>query len=204
MSTPFVRDPTKQPLPALYLYPLNDTFSPIHLHLPANQRVEIDRRTQRASGGHGHGHERVFDSLTMSKKHAEVWEDAGEIFVMDMGSSNGTFLNGERLSPEGEASKPFQIQTDDIVEFGQNMLRDANADPSSTAIHPCVCARVVCVLGDQDAQFAARLTELYDGLPPAPPEDLDVPSPSLPVRGSTALPDKDGARPRQAQAQAVE
>ncbi|TFY52402.1 hypothetical protein EVG20_g10566 [Dentipellis fragilis] len=174
MSTSVVQDPTKQPLPALYLYPLNDTFSPIRLHLPASQRVEIDRRTRRDSASPG-GRERVFDSLTMSKKHAEVWEDSGGIFIKDIGSSNGTFVNGERLSPEGEASEPLQLQTDDIVEFGQNMLRE----PNSTAIYPCVCARVVCVLSDQDAQFAARLTELYDKLPLAQPEgsesDLDGP-----------------------------
>lgn len=32
-----------------------------------------------------------------------------------MKSSNGTFINGERLSPEGLESDPFELKTDDIV-----------------------------------------------------------------------------------------
>ena len=32
-----------------------------------------------------------------------------------MKSSNGTFINGERLSPEGVESEPFELKNDDIV-----------------------------------------------------------------------------------------
>jgi pSer/pThr/pTyr-binding forkhead associated (FHA) protein len=30
-------------------------------------------------------------------------------------SSNGTFINGERLSSEGHESEPFELKSDDIV-----------------------------------------------------------------------------------------
>ena len=40
---------------------------------------------------------------------------APQIFIKDVKSSNGTFVNGERLSPEGVESEPFELENDDIV-----------------------------------------------------------------------------------------
>ena len=38
-----------------------------------------------------------------------------QIFIKDVKSSNGTFINGERLSAEGIESEPFELKTDDTV-----------------------------------------------------------------------------------------
>ena len=38
-----------------------------------------------------------------------------QIYIKDVKSSNGTFINGERLSPEGLESEPYELKTDDIV-----------------------------------------------------------------------------------------
>ena len=38
-----------------------------------------------------------------------------QIFIKDVKSSNGTFINGDRLSPEGLESDPFELKSDDIV-----------------------------------------------------------------------------------------
>jgi pSer/pThr/pTyr-binding forkhead associated (FHA) protein len=38
-----------------------------------------------------------------------------QIYIKDVKSSNGTFINGERLSPEGLESDPFELKSDDIV-----------------------------------------------------------------------------------------
>lgn len=38
-----------------------------------------------------------------------------QIFIRDVKSSNGTFINGERLSVEGVESDQFELKTDDIV-----------------------------------------------------------------------------------------
>ena len=38
-----------------------------------------------------------------------------KIYIKDVKSSNGTFINGERLSPEGLESEPYELKTDDIV-----------------------------------------------------------------------------------------
>jgi hypothetical protein len=38
-----------------------------------------------------------------------------QIYIKDVKSSNGTFINGERLSSEGHESEPFELKSDDIV-----------------------------------------------------------------------------------------
>lgn len=37
------------------------------------------------------------------------------MYIKDLKSSNGTFVNNERLSPEGVESEPFEIKSEDIV-----------------------------------------------------------------------------------------
>ena len=38
-----------------------------------------------------------------------------QIYIKDVKSSNGTFINGDRLSSEGHESEPFELKSDDIV-----------------------------------------------------------------------------------------
>lgn len=105
---------THQPsFPALYLYPLNDSFIPKHISLANGQRVKIGRQTNaKTVPGERNGY---FDSKVLSRQHAEVWEDNGKVYIKDVKSSNGTFINGERLSAEGVESDPYELKTDDIV-----------------------------------------------------------------------------------------
>lgn len=44
-----------------------------------------------------------------------VVDRLAQIFIKDVKSSNGTFINGARLSQEGVESPPFELNTDDIV-----------------------------------------------------------------------------------------
>ncbi|KAF8956899.1 hypothetical protein BDZ97DRAFT_1925063 [Flammula alnicola] len=135
--------------PALYLYPLNDTWAPKHIAL-TSQHTKIGRQTSsKTAPGERNG---FFDSKVLSRQHAEVWEEGGKIFIKDVKSSNGTFINGERLSSEGHESEPFELKSDDIVEFGIDIVGEDN----KTIIHHKVAARVVCVFSEQDAQVAAR------------------------------------------------
>ncbi|KAA1472876.1 SMAD/FHA domain-containing protein [Dentipellis sp. KUC8613] len=116
------RDSAEQALPALLLHSTTDAFPSIRTHLPPYQRVKIGRLTEpgtvyaipppsdsTSSGAI------LFDFATVSRKHAEVWAEDGKIFIRDTESSNGTFVNGERLSAEGEASRPVQLRTGDVV-----------------------------------------------------------------------------------------
>ena len=38
-----------------------------------------------------------------------------QIFIKDVKSSNGTFINGERLSAEGVESEAFELKSEDVV-----------------------------------------------------------------------------------------
>ncbi|KAH7921658.1 hypothetical protein BV22DRAFT_1132085 [Leucogyrophana mollusca] len=152
--------PHNQPaFPALYLYPLNDTFIPKHVTLIGGQRVKIGRQTNaKTVPAERNGY---FDSKVLSRQHAEIWEEGGKIFIKDVKSSNGTFINGERLSPEGVESDPFELKNDDIVEFGIDIIGEDN----KTTIHHKVAARVMCVFTEEDVQIAARVEQMQSGNP---------------------------------------
>jgi hypothetical protein len=51
----------------------------------------------------------------VSRLHAVVKRDTGRIFVMDLGSSNGTYLNGRRLNPHMEED----LKHGDVVALGK-------------------------------------------------------------------------------------
>ncbi|KAH8116852.1 hypothetical protein DFH11DRAFT_1505549 [Phellopilus nigrolimitatus] len=142
--------PHSPPFPALYLYPLNDSFVPKHISLLNNQRVKIGRQTNaKTVPGERNGY---FDSKVLSRQHAEVWEESNKIFIKDVKSSNGTFINGERLSAEGVESEPYELKSDDIVEFGIDIVGEDN----KTIIHHKVAARVTCIFNVEDALAAQR------------------------------------------------
>src|SRR5438309_1060413 len=47
----------------------------------------------------------------VSSKHAKVWCEDGQYFVMDMGSTNGTFVNEKDVDRE-------QLNDGDVITFG--------------------------------------------------------------------------------------
>jgi hypothetical protein len=62
--------------PALYLYPLNDTWAPKHITL-SNQHTKIGRQTSsKTAPGERNG---FFDSKVLSRQHAEVWEENNKV-----------------------------------------------------------------------------------------------------------------------------
>lgn len=74
---PFASPLEPVPYPALYLYPLNDSFIPKHISLINGQRVKIGRQTNAKTVPlERNGY---FDSKVLSRQHAEVWEDSGKV-----------------------------------------------------------------------------------------------------------------------------
>lgn len=59
-----------------------------------------------------------------------------QIFIKDVKSSNGTFINGERLSSEGHESEPFELKSDDIVVSHPLCLHIACCDSDSSPLSP--------------------------------------------------------------------
>jgi hypothetical protein len=62
-----------------------------------------------------------FDAVNkgVSRRHASVLWREGELHIVDNGSANGTFINGERLVPY----QPWVLQHGDDVRLGYLVLR---------------------------------------------------------------------------------
>ena len=117
---------------------------------PAGTKVKIGRQTNVKTVPNGTNG--FFDSKVLSRMHAEVWSDEGKVFIKDVKSSNGTFINGVRLSPEGQESDLFELHSEDVVEFGIDIVSEDN----KTIVHHKVAARVFLVMNPDDAVLSSR------------------------------------------------
>ncbi|KAK0525752.1 hypothetical protein OC835_005510 [Tilletia horrida] len=134
--------------PALHLFPLNGTFVPkcINLSPPGpHNRVKIGRQTTpKTAPNPTNG---FFDSKVLSRAHAEIWSRDGKIYIKDVKSSNGTFINGERLSAEAQESDDFELHSEDHVEFGIDIV----SEDGKVVLHHKVACRVYVVITAEDA-----------------------------------------------------
>jgi serine phosphatase RsbU (regulator of sigma subunit) len=64
------------------------------------------------------------DSLAVSRQHARILSHGGEYYIEDVGSSNGTFVNGRRISG------PTPLTDRDALQIGPYIL-NLRADPPS-------------------------------------------------------------------------
>jgi pSer/pThr/pTyr-binding forkhead associated (FHA) protein len=55
----------------------------------------------------------VLNDPYISGEHARIWETGGVYFMEDLGSKNGSFLNGERVAGA------FTLRNGDRISFGQ-------------------------------------------------------------------------------------
>ncbi len=55
--------------------------------------------------------DRVIDNFKVSRKHCKLYRDGNSWFIQDLGSSNGTFVNGRRVTREA-------VQPRDIITVG--------------------------------------------------------------------------------------
>lgn len=55
----------------------------------------------------------------VSRRHARITRQEGELFIEDLGSVNGTFLNSKRLTPY----LPHPLQSGDEIRVGTMVLR---------------------------------------------------------------------------------
>ncbi|KAH7105519.1 hypothetical protein BKA62DRAFT_689931 [Auriculariales sp. MPI-PUGE-AT-0066] len=159
-------------VPSLALFPLNDTFKPKVIAL--NQRIKIGRQTSaKTVPNERNGY---FDTKVLSRQHAEIWEEGGKIWIKDVKSSNGTFINGVRLSPEGVESDPHSLHSGDTCEFGIDILGEDN----QSIIHHKVASRVTCVLDQEDVMTLAHPSHPHNapiarstGIGTAVPQSID-------------------------------
>ncbi|KAH6630536.1 hypothetical protein B0J18DRAFT_407774 [Chaetomium sp. MPI-SDFR-AT-0129] len=124
--------------PVLYLLSLNGSFERKTISVPYYpDTLRIGRQTNAKTvptpvNGY-------FDSKVLSRQHAEIWADSnGKIWIRDVKSSNGTFVNGTRLSPENRESEPHELQTQDHLELGIDIV----SEDQKTVVHHKVAAKV--------------------------------------------------------------
>src|SRR5262245_23603986 len=57
-------------------------------------------------------------SLRVSKRHAQVERRGGRVYVTDLGSTNGTLVNGARIEPYREV----EVYDDDVIEVSPYLV----------------------------------------------------------------------------------
>lgn len=133
-----VSQASNEPAAVLALLPMNGTFERKQINVPFFPDVlRIGRQTNAKtvptpSNG-------FFDSKVLSRQHAEVWaERNGKIWIRDVKSSNGTFVNGHRLSPENRDSEPQELHQHDTLELGIDIV----SEDQKVIVHHKVSAKV--------------------------------------------------------------
>jgi len=123
----------------LVLLPMNGTFERKQINVPMHPdppqkigRQTNNKTTPKQDNGY-------FDSKVLSRQHAEIWADTnGRIWIRDVKSSNGTFVNGTRLSPENRESEPTELRQHDSLELGIDIV----SEDQKTIVHHKVSAKV--------------------------------------------------------------
>ena len=91
-----------------------------------NQQHELRAGVQLVVGRAPSSDIAIFDP-TISRRHAELQVDESGLHVRDLGSSNGTFHNGERLEDE----EPVVLSPGDTVTFGKVAFRVQPVGPKT-------------------------------------------------------------------------
>ena len=127
-----------EPTAILALQPLTGTFERKQIVVPFVPDVQkIGRQTnQKTIPAANNG---FFDSKVLSRQHAEIWADRnGKIWIRDVKSSNGTFVNGQRLSQENKESDPHELREGDTLELGIDIV----SEDQKSIVHHKVSAKV--------------------------------------------------------------
>lgn len=91
---------------------------------------EISILSPLARIGQGAQNDVVLDDDTVSTKHARLEFTGGAWTLTDLSSKNGTFVNGERLTPEG----PVVLPDGAAVAFGALRLSFASSDRTAAEV----------------------------------------------------------------------
>lgn len=101
------------------------------------------------------GDNAIFDCKVLSRNHAVIWFENGKFFIKDTCSSNGTFINNNRLSPANEDSPGKEIHSNDIIQFGVEVV-----DSTNKITHGCIILRIK--LFYPNGSEASRTTTMFN------------------------------------------
>uniref|UniRef100_A0A8C7ZHY4 Sarcolemmal membrane-associated protein n=1 Tax=Oryzias sinensis TaxID=183150 RepID=A0A8C7ZHY4_9TELE len=101
--------------------PNSHPFQERHVYL--DEPVKIGRSVARCRPAQNNA---TFDCKVLSRNHALIWFDhkTGKFYLQDTKSSNGTFVNSQRLSRGSEESPPCEVLSGDIIQFGVDVTEN--------------------------------------------------------------------------------
>ena len=71
----------------------------------------------------------------LSRNHALLWYENGKFYLQDTKSSNGTFVNNQRLSKGSEESPAREVCSGDILQFGVDVMENSRkVSPDNPAL----------------------------------------------------------------------
>ena len=79
----------------------------------------------------------VINDAEVSRRHARLTFQGGKYVLEDLGSTNGTFVNGQRLAG------PRVLKPGEVVSFGEQIVlvfEAVNLDPGATMVSPRAAA----------------------------------------------------------------
>ncbi|XP_059393708.1 sarcolemmal membrane-associated protein-like isoform X4 [Carassius carassius] len=120
--------------------PNSHPFQERHVYL--DEPVKIGRSVARCRPAQNNA---TFDCKVLSRNHALVWFDhkTGKFYLQDTKSSNGTFINSQRLSRGSEESPPCEVLSGDIIQFGVDVTENTRK-----VTHGCIVSSIKLFLPD--------------------------------------------------------
>jgi len=129
-----------------------------------DQPVKVGRSVARARPVQNNA---IFDCKVLSRNHALLWYENGKFFLQDTKSSNGTFVNNQRLSKGSEESPPREVCSGDILQFGVDVMEN-----SRKVTHGCIIATLRLFLPDgKEAKASPTIVNTATGTS-IPTQDL--------------------------------
>ena len=90
---------------------------------------------------------------TVSGNHASLWVENGTLFLRDLGSTNGTYVNGERIEKDVEV----KLNEEDLIHFAEAPFRVRRQSP--TGVTNGTIAENVCDQALALVQFDRLMSE---------------------------------------------
>ncbi|XP_063147819.1 sarcolemmal membrane-associated protein isoform X14 [Candoia aspera] len=149
--------------------PNSHPFQERHVYL--DEPVKIGRSVARCRPAQNNA---TFDCKVLSRNHALVWFDhkTGKFYLQDTKSSNGTFINSQRLSRGSEESPPCEILSGDIIQFGVDVTENTRK-----VTHGCIVSTIKLFLPDG---MEARLrSDVIHAPLPSPVDKVAANTPSI-------------------------
>ncbi|XP_078399694.1 sarcolemma associated protein a isoform X17 [Cetorhinus maximus] len=151
--------------------PNSHPFQERHVYL--DEPVKIGRSVARCRPAQNNA---TFDCKVLSRNHALIWFDhkTGKFYLQDTKSSNGTFINSQRLSRGSEESPPCELLSGDIIQFGVDVTENTR---KGKVTHGCIVSTVKLFM--PDGMEGRRRSDVIQAPLPLPVEKVAANSPSM-------------------------